>query len=127
MHACGFLEPETWEIRQWFLTEGVDNGVIPPYTAWEAWNKSDAASLLDCRLTQEGFTCISRILAALLDEGPCRGISLLEEPEIAIRKFLTQAKSFKLSSDDYEVIKTIEARWNRDEKIAGLCEDLLYG
>ena len=125
VHACVFLEPETREIRQWFLTEGVDNGVMPPYTALEAWNKSDAASLLDCRLTQESFTCISRIMAALLDEGPCRGISLVEDPEIAIRKFLNQAKSFKLSPDDYEVIKTIEERWDRDELIARLCEDLI--
>ena len=126
VHACVFLEPETWEIKQWFLTEGVDNGVMPPYTALEAWNKSDAASLLDCRLRQEGFTCISRIMAALLDEGPCRGISLVEEHETVIHKFLSQAKSFKLRPDDYEVIKTIEERWDRDELIASICEDLLY-
>ena len=126
VHACVFLQPETWEIKQWFLSEGVDNGVMPSYTALEAWNKSDAASLLDSRLTQKGFTCISRIMAALLDEEPCRGISLVEEPETAIRKFLNQAKSFKLSPEDYEVIKTIEARWDRDESIAGLCEDILY-
>ncbi len=126
VHACVFLEPETWEIRKWFLAEGVDNGVMPPYTALEAWNKSDAASLLDSRLTQKGFTCISRIMAALLDEGPCRGISLVEEPEIAIRKFLNQAQNFKLSPDDYDVIKTIEERWDRDELIASLCEDLIY-
>ena len=126
MHACEFLEPETRESRQWFLTEGVDNGVMPPYTALEAWNKSGAASLLDCRLTQESFTCISRIMAALLDEGPCRGISLVEDPEIAIRKYLNQAQNFKLSPDDYEVIKTIEERWDRDELIARLCEDLIY-
>ena len=126
VHACGFLKPETWEIRTWFLTEGVDNGVMPPYTALEAWDKSDAASLLDSRLTQKGFTCISRIMAALLDEEPCRGISLVEEPESAIRKFLNQAQSFKLGPEDYEVIKTIEARWDRDDQIAGLCEDILY-
>lgn len=102
VHACMFLEPETREIRQWFLTEGVDNGVMPPYTALEAWNKSNAASLLDCRLTQKDFTCISRIMAALLDEGPCRGISLIEDPEIQIRKFLNQAQSFKLTPEDYE-------------------------
>lgn len=126
VHACAFLEPETWEIRQWFLREGVDNGVMPPYTALEAWNKSDAASLLDCRLTQKDFTFISRIMAALLDEGPCRGISLVEDPEIAIRKFLNQAQSFNLSPDDYKVIKAIKERWDRDELIASLCEDLIY-
>ena len=126
VHACVFLEPETWEIRQWFLREGVDNGVMPPYTALEAWNKSDAASLLDCRLTQKDFTFISRNMAALLDEGPCRGISLVEDPEIAIRKFLNQAQSFNLSPDDYKVIKAIKERWDRDELIASLCEDLIY-
>ena len=126
VHACVFLEPETWEIKQLFLAEGVDNGVMPPYTALEAWNKSDASSLLDCHLRQEDFTCISRIMSALLDEGPCRGISLVEEPETGIHKYLNQAKSFKLSPDDYEVIKTIEERWDRDELIASLCEDLLY-
>ena len=126
VHACVFLEPETQEIKQWFLAEGVDNGVIPPYTALEAWNKSDAASLLDGLLTQEDFTCISRIMAALLDEGPCRGISLVEDPEIAIRKFLNQARSFELSPDDYEVIKTIGERWDKDELIASLCEELMH-
>ena len=65
-------------------------------------------------------------MAALLDEGPCRGISLVEDPEIAIRKYLNQAQNFKLSPDDYEVIKTIEARWDRDELIARLCKDLIY-
>ena len=99
--------------------------MLPPYTALETWNKSDAASLLDSLLTQESFTCIRRIMAALLDEGPCRGISLVEEPETAIRKFLNQAKNFKLSPDDYEVIKTIEERWDGDEMIARLCEDLI--
>jgi len=38
----------------------------------------------------------------------------------------TARQSFKLSPDDYAVIKTIEERWNRDELIARLCEDLLY-
>ena len=64
-------------------------------------------------------------MAALLDEGPCRGISLVEDPEIAIRKFLNQAKNFKMSPDDYEVIKTIEERWAGDELIARLCEELI--
>jgi len=125
VHACWFLEPEIREIKQWFLTEGVDNGVMPPYTALVAWNKSDAASLLDCRLSQENFTCISRIMAALLDEGPCNGISLVEDSETVIHKFLNLAKGFKLSPDDYEVIKAIEERWDRDELITSLCEDLL--
>ena len=125
VHVCVFLKPETWEIKQWFLTEGVDNGVMPSYTAIEAWNKSDAASLLDSHLRQEGFTSISKIMAALLDESPCRGISLVEEPEIAIVKFLNQAKNFKLKPDDYEVIKTIKERWDKDEMIVSLCEDLM--
>ncbi len=126
VHACAFLKPETREIRQWFLEEGVDNGVMPSYTALEAWDKSNAASLLDCRLTQKDFTCINRIMAALLDEGPCRGISLVEDAESAIRKFLKQAKNFELSPDDHEVIKAIAERWDRDELIDGLCKDLLY-
>ena len=121
-----FLEPETMEIKQWFLTEGVNNGVMPPYMALEAWNKSDAASHLDCRLTQDGFICISRIMAALLDESPCRGISLVEDPERNTRKSLIQSRSFKLNADDYEVIKTIEERWDRDELIAGLANALLW-
>lgn len=114
VHACVFLEPETPEIKQWFLTEGVDNGVLPPYTALEAWNKSDAALRLDGRLTQEEFTCISRMIESLLDEGPCLGISLVKEPENVMRKFLDQSKNFTLSPDDEDVIKTIEERWGGD-------------
>ena len=48
VHACWFLEPETREIKQWFLTEGVDNGVMPPYTALMAWLCSSASGP-DCR------------------------------------------------------------------------------
>ena len=125
VHACAFLEPETWEMKKWFLEEGVNNGVMPSYTALEAWNKSDAASLLDSCLTQKDFSCIRRMMAALLDEGPCLGISLVEDPETAIRKFLNQAKNFELSPDDYDLIKAIEERWDKDEQIANLCEELI--
>lgn len=62
-----------------------------------------------------------------IDEAPCRGISLVEEPEIAIRKFLDRARSFKLSPDDYEAINTIGERWCGDELIASLCEELVHG
>ena len=65
-------------------------------------------------------------MVALLDESPCRGISLVEDPERNTRKSLIQSRSFKLNADDYEVIKTIEERWDRDERIASLCEDLIY-
>ena len=65
------------------------------------------------------------MMAALLDEGPCLGISLVEDPETAIRKFLNQAKNFELSPDDYDLIKAIEERWDKDEQIANLCEELI--
>ena len=69
-------------------------------------------------------TVITMLNMSLLKER-CRGISLVEEPETEICKFLNQAKNCKLSPDDYEVIKTIKERWDRDELIDRLCEELL--
>jgi len=82
VHACVFLEPETREIRQWFLMEGVDNGVMPPYTALDAWNKSDAASLLDSVLRRRGLAASAEFWQLFSTKARAAASACLKTPKL---------------------------------------------
>ena len=131
VHAMAFLDPSTEEIRRWVLKEGVHNEVLPDYTAFYAWEKSGAMQMLDGRLTAEDFASIREIMGALLSEGPVLGISIIKNPDIAVRRFLDQARFFKLGHEDYRVISDIRVRYeneeHRDDLIVKLCKDLING
>ena len=129
VHAMAFLEPSTEEIRRWVLREGVHNEVLPDYTAFYAWEKSGAMQMLDGPLTAEDFRSIREIMEALLSEGPVLGISIIKDPDIAVRRFLDQARYFKLEHEDYRAISDIRVRYengeHRDDLIVKLCKDLI--
>ena len=131
VHAMAFLEPSTYEIRRWVLKEGVHNEVLADYTAFYAWEKSGAMQLLDGPLTAEDFASVREIMGALLAEGPVLGISIIKDPDTAVRRFLDQAKHFKLEHEDYRVISDIRVRYeneeHRDDLIVKLCKDLING
>ena len=124
VHVMRFLKPGGREIKRWALKEGVNNGVLPAYTALPAWELSEADKLLDGALTTEEFGYIRDIIDALLDEGPVYGISRIKEPEAAIRRFLNHAQNFRLGPDDYRIIDQIEKRWEKDPLIPAMCRGL---
>ena len=99
-----FLKADNDAVKRWVLKEGVNNGVLPCYTARAAWELSDADKLLDGPLSAEEFGYIRNIIDALLDEDAVYGISRIKDPESVIRRFLHRAQSFKLGTDDYNVI-----------------------
>ena len=107
IHALNFLDPETDEVKDWILHHGIENCVDPSYSAFDSWEKSDAAGRLKNRLTEEEFRSIGRIIDALLDEGPVLGISRLDDAEEAMLDYLSQARSFDLTAEDYETVMEI--------------------
>ena len=107
IHAVDRLEPETEEIRRWFLLDGVHNNVMPSYSALVCWKKSDAETVLKNGPSDEEFSGIRDIIEGLLDEGPVRGISGLENAEEMILRFLEEAGKRTLALRDYEVIYEI--------------------
>ncbi|MBQ2597109.1 MAG: hypothetical protein II581_04295 [Oscillospiraceae bacterium] len=88
IHAVEFLEPDTDEIRRWLLLEGCENDVMPAYSALTVWEKCGAEELLKGKPTQEEFEAILRIIEGLLDEGPCLGISRVENAESVLLRVL---------------------------------------
>ncbi len=131
IHAMAYLEPSSEEIRRWVLKEGVHNNVLPDYTAFFAWEKSGAMSLLNSKLSAEDFASIREIMSALLAEGPVLGLSIIKDPKSAVRAFLDQARYFRLGHEDYRVISDIRVRYESgdepDEFIVTLCKDLING
>lgn len=126
IHAIERLEPDTDEIRRWLLREGVENDVVPAYSALTVWEKSGAKALLHSEdISDEDFSAIARVIDALLDEGPCAGISAVENHEQIIPEFLNKAGKRTLSIADYVIIRNIRGNFEEDAAVTELCRDIL--
>lgn len=127
IHAIERLKPDTEEIRRWLLHEGVHNIVLPAYSALTCWNKSGAAELLrsSSELSDKDYHGIRDIIDALLDEGPCAGISAVENSEETLELFLNKASGRELNADDYAVIRNIRNYDGENGKIAALCGEII--
>lgn len=127
IHAIERLKPDTEEIRRWLLHEGVHNTVQPAYSALTCWNKSGAAEILrsSCKLSDEDFKALRDLIDALLDEGPCAGISAVENSEETLELFLNKASGRELNADDYAVIRNIRNYDGENGKIAALCGEII--
>ena len=127
--AIDLLDPDTDEIREWLLTEGIHNDVLAAYSAKLCWEGSQAAKRLEGRLTQREFEGIRDIIAGLLDEGPCEGISGVEGIDSSVRTFLSRAREFRLGPEDYSVINDLKAYYSEKGKpgefIVRLCEEII--
>lgn len=127
IHAIRCLEPSVELIRTWLLRDGVHNTVMPSYSALTCWNKSGAAELLfgNSELSDEDFQGLRDIIDALLDEGPCAGISEIENAGEVLTEFLNRAGSRELGITDYEVIRNIRNYDEENGNIAALCDEIL--
>ena len=122
IHAIEYLEPTTDEIKSWLLKEAVHNDVMPTYSALTCWNHSGAERILMNHPTREEFAGIRNIIDALLDEGPVRGLSAIENGEEVITAFLDEAQRIGndlasgLTLEDYEVINHIRSHYAEKAK-----------
>ncbi len=113
-----FLEPSTDEIKNWLLEEGCNNAILPDYLAYTITEMTDLENRL-CSCSSERFTDaqadgLAAIVTGLISEGPCTGISAIEEPE----SFLIQAKK-QLEGRSGEItenaLKMIDDYFNDDK------------
>lgn len=128
IHAVDQLEPETEEIRHWLLTEGAVNDAAYAYSALTCWNKSDAEDVLFSHPSEDEYKGILTMIEGLLDEGPCQGISALENAENALLRVLDLAPAYRLSAEEYTLILSIK-QWADEEDISAVsdaCEDILH-
>lgn len=129
IHALQRLKPETPEISEWILLNGIDNDVMEAYSALPAWTKADVYRRLRKPMTQEEFEAIGRILQALLDEGPVAGISKVLHASEDILRYLSLADGFEIGPDEYEMLLALQ-RWAESEEvnqpeIAARCGEIL--
>ena len=129
IHAMEMLEAETPEISEWMLFSGIDNDVMPAYSALTVWEKADCGERLRGLLTPEEFRAFGRLFRALLDEGPVAGISDVEDAEEEILRYLSLAEGFALSEEDFEAVEEIRdwaAEEDRDlPAVVKRCEEIL--
>ena len=128
IHAIERLIPDTPEIRDWLLREGIHNNVLPSYSALNCWEGSEAENLLFApAISTEDFSAISALISALLDEGPCPGISELEKDDEVIKAFLRKAKEMPSECIDGAVIDRIKERYSGvDGEITSLVSQIIF-
>ena len=100
IHALEHLEPETKEIQDWILKEGMDNEVMEAYSALTAFQKGAAEVRLRLGASPEELKSIGKILNVLLEEGPVEGISGLSNAEEILCLFLRQLKPEMLGLEE---------------------------
>lgn len=127
VHAIERIEPETDEIRDWLLKDGVHNTILPAYSALTCWQKSNAESVLKGSPSRKEFSGIRDIIRGLLDEGPVSGISEIEDSAEMIAAFLNQARRIELNLEDYEAIWDIYTHYENSQNasIDSLCQGIL--
>ncbi|WP_034450120.1 hypothetical protein [Butyrivibrio sp. AE2032] len=110
IHCVSFIEPENDEIKKWLLLHGVDNSVLPDYSALKVFNKAGVEELLDRKdLSLEEIKGILKIMDAMLDEGPVAGISALDSPEPVLAKVMAVANACSgLDEEDMKIVSRIE-------------------
>ena len=130
IHAIEFLEADTDEIRRWLLTEGCVNDVMPAYSALTVWEKCGAEAILRGKPSRDEFKAILRLVEALLDEGPCPGISQVENAENVLLRVLELAPDYYLTVEDLSVILAVK-RWAENKKepltaVVSACDEVLH-
>ena len=112
IHCVDFITAEDEETKKWLLLNGVDNYVVPAYSAWIVYEKAHVEEVLKKdTLSYEELHGILKITEALLDEGPLSGISNMEDPKGYLNRVLNKInEDLNLSEEDQKIIEAIKNR-----------------
>lgn len=103
------LEPETAEIRDWLLWEGWDNTILPSYSARLCAQKGGLGELLKRKtLPREEVAALGGLIRGLLDEGPVRNLSVMEDGEAILRDYLRHAGPLAETEEEKALIGEAE-------------------
>ncbi len=112
IHSVARLEPETQEIRDWLLREGIANDVVPDYSALDVYEKVGISKLLKENISDTQLNQIANVLCSMFDEGSVRGISALsdEEAKDMLGDFINQAEFHTATLEICGLMMTIAAK-----------------
>lgn len=116
VHAVRELEPVTREMEAWLLDEGWDNDVLPAYTALACAQRGNLRRRLEQEaLSRARLTAAGGLIRGLLDEGPCKNISLMEDREELLLAYLAQVERAEPSLEDLETVREVMSSAEPDE------------
>ena len=129
IHAVDRLNPDTQEIRDWLFYEGIQNNVLPNYSAFTVFMNSGAEKRLEEPMDRKDYEAMCALLEPLLTDEPVPGISSLANAGDILKKFLTRAGEQDLSEDDLTLIREIRLFAENKERplpqVKELCDALL--
>ena len=116
VHAVERLEPVTEEIKEWLLYEGINNQILPAYSARTCYEKAEVEKRLfetPCgELSIQDYRSIGMILYEMLEEGPVAGISAVKNRREVLKVYLEHGLSAQkddlLTAKEYEYISAIK-------------------
>ncbi len=118
IHAVAGLEPTTDEIRDWLLREGVNNNVMPEYSALAVAEKIDLPEIVQAAdRNSEDFIAAGRILEALIesDGGPVLGIEAYGQEEALVQTYIDKARLAMPNEEIYRVLRAIQLHYAEEE------------
>ena len=115
INAVAFLEPETDEIKDWLVREGIANNVYPGYSVIECFEKADVHTLLEKGLTQQQLTPVGVILVYLVSDGPTIGIRAFDDPDNIISMYLDSFEKLEHEAIDLHIIADIRDKYENDD------------
>lgn len=106
VHLVRMIEPDSDEIEEWLVRNGVHNGVLPAYSGLDCFEKVHYLERLQSlNLDLDTYRGLADILDAMLDEEPVAGLSVLNDKEEVIRAFLAVTKvRTDLEAQDYATL-----------------------
>ena len=109
IHCIDFMEAENEETKEWLFFHGVENDVVPAYSAWPVYEKSNVEEYLNKdTLTYEEVHALLALTGALLDEGPVSGISRMDQPKEFLESVLKKTEGeYAFTEQEQRTIKDI--------------------
>ncbi len=109
IHCVDYINCNEEETREWLLYNGIDNDVLASYSAYAVYAKAGVSDRVKRgNLKYEEMHAILKITKALIDDGPIRGINIIDEPKAYLSVLLKRTEeNYPFTEEDMEITRKI--------------------
>ncbi len=121
------MNADTPEKKEWILCHGCKNSIMNSYLAYECVQKCDFHDRLrEGNLIMEQLKGAGEIMIGLIEEGPCKGMSIVEEPVELTLNYINEVMKHPLDVVDIQHLCWIHEYFDKSEIENGkqVCERL---
>ena len=116
INVVEMMKADTAEKKEWLLCHGCKNTVLYAYLGYECAMKCDLYERLQAgNFSSEEFAGASDIIAGLLDEGPCQGMSVMDEPVELALLYLEECKKHNWDAEQVALITDLASYFKNSE------------